>query len=66
MAEARNRLVQLGVPPGRIKIDRNALVPGPFQFRLGHDGRWWPFTMLANRWELTGPAAEDIEVLGEG
>jgi hypothetical protein len=66
MAEARNRLVQLGVPPGRIKIDRNALVTGPFQFRLGHDGRWWPFTKLANRWELTGPSAEDIEELWEG
>ncbi len=63
MAEARDRLAQLGVAVSRIRTDRNALTIGPRHFRLGHDGRWWPYQRRSNRWELAGPPADDIDEL---
>jgi uncharacterized Zn finger protein len=63
MAEARERLVAAGVPPSRLKVDRNALVWGDTRIRLGHDGRWWRFAKRSGRWELSAEPADDVDDL---
>jgi hypothetical protein len=65
MAEARERLVAAGVPPSRLKVDRNALVWGDTRIRLGHDGRWWRFAKRSGRWELSAAPADDVDDLAD-
>ena len=63
MAEARERLVDAGIAPTRLHVDRNAIVWGDERVRLGHDGRWWPFTKQSGRWELAGPPVDEVDDL---
>jgi hypothetical protein len=66
MAEAAERLVAAGVPPSRLKVDRNALVWGDTRIRLGHDGRWWRFAKRSGRWELSAAPADDVDDFVDG
>ncbi len=61
MAEAAERLIAAGVPPSRLKVDRNALVWDDTRIRLGHDGRWWRFAKRSGRWELSAAPADDVD-----
>jgi len=63
MVEAKARLVEARVPAGRIRIDRNAVIIGEVQLRVGHDGRWWRFERRSNRWELAAPPAAEPDEL---
>jgi len=36
---------------------------GDSQIRLAHDGRWWPFTKHAGRWQLAGRPSQGPEDL---
>jgi len=63
MVEARERLVAAGVPPSRLRVNRNALVWGNTRVRLGHDGRWWRFIKRSGRWELSAAPADDVDDL---
>jgi len=63
MAEAQERLVAAGVPPSRLRINRNSLVWDDTRARLSHDGRWWRFAKRSGRWELSGAPADDVDDL---
>jgi uncharacterized Zn finger protein len=57
MAEARHRLAEAGAT--NLRVSKNSISFGDAQVRLAHDGRWWPFTKHAGRWQLTGPSSTD-------
>jgi len=65
MVEARERLVEAGVPPTGLRVNRNALTWGETKVRLGHGGRWWRFTKRGGRWELSAPPADNVDDLVE-
>ncbi|MGF1667835.1 MAG: SWIM zinc finger family protein [Acidimicrobiia bacterium] len=61
MAEARHRLAEAGAT--NLRVAKNSISFGEAQVRLAHDGRWWPFTKHAGRWQLTGSSSTDPEDL---
>ncbi len=61
MAEARHRLAHAGAT--NLRVSKNAISFGETQVRLAHDGRWWPFTKHAGRWQLAGSPSTDPEDL---
>jgi hypothetical protein len=59
MAEARHRLAEAGAT--KLRVSKNSISFGDTQVRLAHDGRWWPFTKHAGRWQLAGTPSTDPE-----
>lgn len=68
MAEASAALanaagLEAGAP---VRVSRNRAALGRWQLRLGEDGRWYLFVRSFNRWDLSGPPADDpADLLGQ-
>jgi len=63
LVEARERLVEAGVPSSQLRVKANAPVWGDTRVRLGHDGRWWRFAERSGRWELSAAPTDDVDDL---
>lgn len=53
-------MIDAGIPAADVtaRANRVTAAAAGVQLRVGHGGRWWPFTKQRGRWELAGPPAE--------
>jgi hypothetical protein len=67
LAEATDALVANGAPERGVRAAQNRVTVSRWraQLRLAHDGRWWGFRKLHNRWELATPGFDDVDDAAE-